>query len=330
MDRRSRKTRNHITQAIVSLMREETWENVTIQQICDRADIARSTYYLHFAGKAELFDYCFRHLGEHMRTAPRTRSLDGDGKFGVLPTLLGMMTAPDHEFLFRAPEGASTTYLSRDHLRKVLMGLLTEEAESSERFGGIPQLSIEFIAAGILAAIGAWYQGRVERDLDEWTKALDDLVAAVGHVVHFPAVVGLGEQLRPGPGAKIPCRRADRPIAARAGHTQPVARAGRLTTGDRQQTGGSGRCRHVTRGEAVQHGRVWKRLSESELRQALPRKPGGNKQKHGPVRSGNCALMPRKWECYTPLTFTARAHRRATPPDVAGAFAYPRRERHGR
>lgn len=179
MDRRSRKTRSQIFQAILSLMGEETWERITIQNICDRADIARSTFYLHFAGKTDLLDYCFRHLGEHLRAVPRSRCLEEDGKFGVLPTLLRMMTAPDHKFLFATSEGAPTTYLNRNRLRMILADLLAEEADCSEQFRRIPRLSIEFIAAGVLASIEAWHQGRAGRDLDELTKALDDLVTPV-------------------------------------------------------------------------------------------------------------------------------------------------------
>ena len=67
MDRRQRKTREAIYRAFTSLLKEESYARVTVQQIIDRADIGRTTFYTHFDTKdallksfcTEIFDHVF-------------------------------------------------------------------------------------------------------------------------------------------------------------------------------------------------------------------------------------------------------------------------------
>ncbi|MQY02097.1 TetR/AcrR family transcriptional regulator [Actinomadura macrotermitis] len=53
-DRRSLRTRRALTAALMDLMRDRRYDAITIQQITDRADVGRSTFYAHFTGKDDL------------------------------------------------------------------------------------------------------------------------------------------------------------------------------------------------------------------------------------------------------------------------------------
>ncbi len=53
-DRRILKTREAIQDALYSLMSEKQYNKITIQNIIDRANVGRSTFYSHFATKDEL------------------------------------------------------------------------------------------------------------------------------------------------------------------------------------------------------------------------------------------------------------------------------------
>lgn len=58
-DRRVQKTLKLLQDALISLISEKGFESVSIQEILDRANVGRSTFYFHFGNKYELLHSCF-------------------------------------------------------------------------------------------------------------------------------------------------------------------------------------------------------------------------------------------------------------------------------
>jgi len=54
-DRRSQRTRRALGDAFVELLMEKGYQNISIKEIIDRADVGRSTFYSHYSDKGELF-----------------------------------------------------------------------------------------------------------------------------------------------------------------------------------------------------------------------------------------------------------------------------------
>lgn len=54
-DQRVRRTRNRLGNALVALIQEKPIDEVTVQQVLDRAGVGRSTFYLHYRDKDDLF-----------------------------------------------------------------------------------------------------------------------------------------------------------------------------------------------------------------------------------------------------------------------------------
>jgi AcrR family transcriptional regulator len=61
-DRRVGKTRKALREALTDLILERGYESVTVQDLIDRADVGRSTFYAHFIDKDDLLMSIFAEL----------------------------------------------------------------------------------------------------------------------------------------------------------------------------------------------------------------------------------------------------------------------------
>lgn len=54
-DRRTARTRQALETAFIELLREKHYDSIAIHEITDRANVGRSTFYLHYPSKLDLF-----------------------------------------------------------------------------------------------------------------------------------------------------------------------------------------------------------------------------------------------------------------------------------
>ena len=54
IDERTRRTQQRLGNAMVQLIREKPIDEITVQEVLDRAAVGRSTFYLHFSDKEDL------------------------------------------------------------------------------------------------------------------------------------------------------------------------------------------------------------------------------------------------------------------------------------
>ena len=66
IDRRVRKTRKALREAMQVLMTEKGYDQVTIEELTERADIGRTTFYLHYSAKQDLLLEQFDELLEQL------------------------------------------------------------------------------------------------------------------------------------------------------------------------------------------------------------------------------------------------------------------------
>jgi len=55
LDRRVRRTRDALGDALLALMQERPFDEITVQHVLDRAGVGRSTFYTHYRDKDDLF-----------------------------------------------------------------------------------------------------------------------------------------------------------------------------------------------------------------------------------------------------------------------------------
>ena len=61
-DKRILRTKAQFRQALITLLDQKRFEQITIKALCDQAGITRITFYAHYADKYELAEDIFREM----------------------------------------------------------------------------------------------------------------------------------------------------------------------------------------------------------------------------------------------------------------------------
>ena len=69
LDRRIKRTRRLLSEALVSLTLESSYDEISIRSLTQRADVGYATFYRHFKSKDELLSYCIRELVRELQSA---------------------------------------------------------------------------------------------------------------------------------------------------------------------------------------------------------------------------------------------------------------------
>ena len=67
IDRRVQRTREILQKSLIDLISERDYDSITIQDIVNRANIGRTTFYLHYNSKDELFMSCHEAMVRQFR-----------------------------------------------------------------------------------------------------------------------------------------------------------------------------------------------------------------------------------------------------------------------
>ena len=78
MDLRIQKTYLALNNAFVALLEEKRFEELTVNELCDRAMIRRTTFYKHFADKYDYFAFYIREMVSTFRDQLAPDVMDGE------------------------------------------------------------------------------------------------------------------------------------------------------------------------------------------------------------------------------------------------------------
>lgn len=122
-DRRVRRTRKLLHDAFISLVIEKGYEKTTIQDILDRADVGRSTFYVHYRDKEALLTASFDGVRDHLEQG--LASIEVTGSVDVaLPAALLYEHAYRNQQVYRALCGRQGGALVQRYLRRLIGDLL--------------------------------------------------------------------------------------------------------------------------------------------------------------------------------------------------------------
>src|SRR5688572_18597064 len=120
-DRRVQRTRKLLQEALIALVLEKGYEAVTVQDIIDRANVGRSTFYAHFLDKQQLFLSGFEQLRVFLAQQHAVAARSGEHRLGFS---LGMFEhVQGYLRLYRALVGNRSGAIVAEHMQQMITDL---------------------------------------------------------------------------------------------------------------------------------------------------------------------------------------------------------------
>jgi AcrR family transcriptional regulator len=174
-DRRVQRTRRALREALVALILERGWERFSVQDVCDRADVARSTFYTHFADREELVGGGF----EDLRAALRAQ-LAASGRPGPLGFSRGLIEhAHEQRRLFLAVVGKKSGHLVQRRFRDLVFELVREDLATVLSAGSRRDATIAFVAGAFIELLTWSLEAKRSIPPDEVDALFHELVEPV-------------------------------------------------------------------------------------------------------------------------------------------------------
>ncbi|GAA3851897.1 TetR/AcrR family transcriptional regulator [Streptomyces coacervatus] len=194
-DRRVRRTRRTLHDALIELVLERAYERITVQDILDRADVGRSTFYAHFRDKDALLVAGFDEMREELRRELDAMSPSTPPSDPARPAAIIFEHAYRHQRVYLALCGRQGGNLVYRHLHRLIGDLAREHLRPHLAAAGteLPaEVVAEFYTSSVLALLAWWVDQGFPRDPD-WlarahqTLAVPGLLAALGQPGPAPA-----------------------------------------------------------------------------------------------------------------------------------------------
>ncbi|NTU57348.1 MAG: TetR/AcrR family transcriptional regulator [Chlorobiaceae bacterium] len=161
-DRRISRTRKLMHEALMSLIVEKGYEAITVQDILDRADVGRSTFYAHYRDKDELLLSSFEHLRtlfeQQQQAIVASR---GSGREPEVNFVLELFRhTGQHHKLYQAIAGKQSGEMILKYLHKYLYNLLIVPHAELVRNRNSPPVPIEItthVLVSSLLSLMTWW-----------------------------------------------------------------------------------------------------------------------------------------------------------------------------
>lgn len=162
VDRRIRRTQMSLHKALRDLILEKRYDKITVQDIIDRADVGRSTFYSHFLDKEDLLakgmQQFGQEFGEHVKLSEHR-----DETEHVLHSLVFFQHAYENRDHYRAMlDGGGRQFLldtGRQHIMADIEAHLDRRVEQGSRLPVPLEVATHYFAGAMMSIMVWWIDG---------------------------------------------------------------------------------------------------------------------------------------------------------------------------
>ncbi len=162
VDRRVQRTRQLLQNALLALILEKGYAAITVQDILDRANLGRSTFYMHYRDKDDLLASEFEHLRDLFEEYDAQASTDKPGRRAALPSpsLAFFRHAGEQHQLYKAMVGKQGGEVVQKYLYQYVTDLMREhlnrQIDSARNLTVPREILIHYFVSSFLALLTWW------------------------------------------------------------------------------------------------------------------------------------------------------------------------------
>ncbi len=183
LDRRVQRTRDALRIALITLLEERGWDDINIQDLCEQANVGRSTFYLHFQNKEELLVGGF----DDLRAWLHTQSAQENAKVDAMPFVRGLIEhVYEQRSLFRSIIGKRSGHVVQKRFREMVCRLVEEEVAPPH--ADWKQKAGAHYVAGAFVELLAWW-------IDSGKGHTADEIEELFYLLALPSIQKVGMQI---------------------------------------------------------------------------------------------------------------------------------------
>jgi AcrR family transcriptional regulator len=167
IDRRSRRTRQALHQALIRLIVERGYDEITVADIAEAADTGRSTFYAHFTDKDDLLRSAGGYLKqvlvrEHEATAASSNRLE-DRILGFSRFMTAHLYEQRH--IFHALMRGQGGLIFLEMIRDVLCEIVRKEHPAGSTSDALErEIAVQFVVGGYITIVTWWLRSGAKQD----------------------------------------------------------------------------------------------------------------------------------------------------------------------
>ena len=165
IDRRVARTRTLLHNALLSSLRSKSYDAITVEDLCTKAKIGRSTFYAHYTSKDDLLRARLAHLRDALVERRRAAAAGQKVRQGLLFSGIMFEHAYEHVHLHRHLLGNRGGSIAFAMIQGMLADLVREEIAPARRAAGDDALRADFTIAYIVGAFMAVMEWWMKQDM---------------------------------------------------------------------------------------------------------------------------------------------------------------------
>ena len=188
-DRRTKRTRKLLQNALIKLVFEKSFDDITVQDIIDEADVGRSTFYAHYRNKEDLIRTNF---GEMIEGLSQGIDLSGSSKGDrILPVQELFDHVKDQVRLLQALGSGRVLDLLFPEAHAIWSRMLESRLRGLINKDHIPRVPLPILANHIAGASASMFKWWLDHHMPHSPDQMDQMF----HVMVRPSVrAALGEE----------------------------------------------------------------------------------------------------------------------------------------